>query len=290
MIMESLTLLASLRPRRPDGTTPAVIPPVPVLRVLQQTLPAEPSPGWYGTLSESRGLAVRDDTTLRLKGPLEIIQSIIAAAGPNATATATAATTSTTQSPAPPYSSNYTYAAFQQHYRGAQAQTPGYHGSTYSHTPATPQVQAMQAPYQTHAQYGGSNQYPYSSWFQNQAAVGSAVATPTPGSRKGTPGPATANPTYLPYSASGVTASATPARAVANTIPAKPAANGWSTTGAVPATPSPVGAYTLPPHLRTTVAATPSNPQGSATALAAAAQSFLTGYQAPATTAPSAST
>ncbi|KAL5534594.1 hypothetical protein ACEPAG_1057 [Sanghuangporus baumii] len=292
MIMDSLTLLASLRPRKLDGTVSATLPPVSVLRVLQQTLPSEASQGWHGTLSESRGLAVRDDTTLRVKGPLENVQSLITATAPTAMSSA-----STTQTPAPPYPSNYTYAAFQQHYRTVPTQNQGYLGSAYSQTAATPQPQNAQTPYQTQTQYGGSNQYSYSAWLQSQAAAGSLVGTPTPGSRKGTPGPqpttaatsTLANSTYLPYtSALAATTSATPSRAVANTISAKPATNGWSTSAVTPGTPSPIAnVYTLPPHFRASGLAAPSSPLPSPAVLASASQNYLSGYQAAATTGPS---
>ncbi|KAF8591997.1 hypothetical protein K439DRAFT_621098 [Ramaria rubella] len=70
-IMNSLTLLTSLRPRPSSDplsvTQPPLIPPASVIRALHSTLPASATSGWQGTLDESRKTALRDDSTIHVK-------------------------------------------------------------------------------------------------------------------------------------------------------------------------------------------------------------------------------
>ncbi|EJD04336.1 uncharacterized protein FOMMEDRAFT_146300 [Fomitiporia mediterranea MF3/22] len=274
-IMDSLTLLTSMRPRKPNGEVSAVIPPASVLHVLQQTLPAEASQGWYGTLSESRGFAVRDDTTVRMKGPLEV-----PAAEP---APATTPAAPVTQTHTSTYPTNYSYAGYSQHYRTPYTtqtqggQTGSYFTGTAAQGIGTPQAQKTQTPYTS--QYGGTTQYTYGSWFPTQSTAGSGAGTPTPSSRKGTPQPSTitsgafTNSTYLPYSSAlAAASSATPVRAVANTVTGKSQPNGWTlpnvgTPGAggarVGTTPTGTSGFTLPAHLRPGGLTTPMSPLAS---------------------------
>ncbi|THH11803.1 hypothetical protein EW145_g428 [Phellinidium pouzarii] len=271
-IMDSLTLITSMRPRLPNGSASAILPPASVLRALHQTLPSEPSQGWYGTLTGSRGLALRDDTTLHVK-----------ASSSNQAPAPVPAPTPAPQTPAPAYSSNYSYANYSQQYRNnpSQAYTregqPGsYFPNGYSQGGSTPQTQKTQLPYQT--QFSGGSQYPYASWFQGQSAAGSGSGTPGPGSRKGTPQPAAAMPAipatgYAPYSAA--VTSATPARAVANTVATKVQTNGWATPGTN--VNSGYGAPTLPLHMRATDPVSPS--VGPVSPLVFNTQNVLTNYQ-----------
>ena len=88
-ILESLTVLASLRPRSAEqATAPPWVPPASVLRTLQRSLPLEGTEGWYGTLPPDRLTALRDDMTVHVK--------------PGAEPAATPATTTTTAVPATP--------------------------------------------------------------------------------------------------------------------------------------------------------------------------------------------
>ncbi|KAI5124473.1 hypothetical protein M0805_008355 [Coniferiporia weirii] len=251
-LMDSLTLLASMRPRLPNGTISAIVPPASVLRALHQTLPSESSQGWYGTLTGSRGLALRDDTTLQVKTP----------SSNQASAPAPVPTPAPQVAPAT-YPTNY-------------SQPGGYFANGYSQGTSTPQTQKTQLPYQS--QVNTASQYPYGSWYPNPSATASVAGTPGPGSRKGTPQPVAATPTltgsgYVPYS-TAVT-SATPARAVANTVAAKVQANGWATPGAV--TSSGFGAPTLPHHMRN-IGQAPTSPITPGMPLTFGQQSFLAGY------------
>ncbi|KAJ7171828.1 hypothetical protein C8R43DRAFT_26674 [Mycena crocata] len=69
-ILESLTLLASLRPRSSAHPAAPLIPPPTVLHTLQRTLPRAAAPGWYGTLPSAPGkpsTALRDDSTVKVR-------------------------------------------------------------------------------------------------------------------------------------------------------------------------------------------------------------------------------
>ncbi|KAF7319934.1 hypothetical protein MKEN_00777000 [Mycena kentingensis (nom. inval.)] len=65
-ILQSLTLLASMRPRSSAHPTAPLIPPPDVIHTLMNTLPRAAVPGWHGTLPDS-GAALRDDTTVRVR-------------------------------------------------------------------------------------------------------------------------------------------------------------------------------------------------------------------------------
>lgn len=225
--MESLTLLASLRPRLPNKETSAIIPPAAVLRSLHRTLPSQPTSGWYGSLSSSHGLALRDDTTILVKAPSA---QPTPQPAPAISAQSSAASTQNASSLYTP--ANYSYANYtpQQQRTGYTPQTPGgYFPNTYNLNMGTPLAQKSQIPYTP--QFNPS-QYSYASWYPNQVTSTGASNTNTPGptSRKGTPQPAAAPPainsTYTPYSA---LAAATPVRAVGNTITNKTQPNGWMT-------------------------------------------------------------
>ena len=226
--MESLTLLASLRPRLPNKEASAIIPPASVLRSLHRVLPSQPTSGWYGSLSNQHGLALRDDTTILMKSPAAqpAPQPAPAVSTQPSTNTATSQAASSLYTPA-----NYSYANYTPQRTGFGTQAQGsYFANTYNLGMTTPLGQKTQTPYTP--QYNAS-QYPYTPWYQNQAGVtGTTPTAPATSSRKGTPQPSAAptamNSTYTPYS---TLAAATPVRAVANTITNKvqPNVNGWMT-------------------------------------------------------------
>jgi hypothetical protein len=81
-ILDSLVLLTSLRPRvsgSESSAPPPLIPPSSMLHRLHQTLPIKPSKGWYGSLPSANPIALRDDTTLRVRPGAIIPQPYVAA-------------------------------------------------------------------------------------------------------------------------------------------------------------------------------------------------------------------
>lgn len=295
-IMESLTILASLRPRSSSDKSEAssIVPPASVVRKLYRTLALEPSPGWHGTLPPTRTTALRDDSTVRVR------PGVPAPAVPTATATTTPAPTTSTPTPVSataPYT-GYAYAysttqqqaaAQQQPYRAQAAaasytpykpgQTPAYYQSPYM------QQQAQQQSYYGQQSYVGAatatGQQPYaafSGWYGGypaQMAAAAAAAGGT-GSGRGTPQPGVAANAGTYGSFFGGAAPAAPAAgtppptagrtpAVANTV----TLGGKGYPGQVQQQPVWAGAYpvqgqaqqgatpTLPAHLRGSAVATP---------------------------------
>ncbi|KAF8887784.1 hypothetical protein BD779DRAFT_1526131 [Infundibulicybe gibba] len=260
-IMDSLSTLASLRPRSATADNPTIIPPTSVLRKLFHTLSLEPSPGYYGNLPTSRAAALRDNSTLKVKPG-----TTPAAASTTATATPTTSTPTPLLpgSAATPYST-YAYAyqqqqqqqqaASQQGYRATQPTTAPYTpykpGQTYYPTPYTPQQQQQQQSYygQQQQSYGVSGQQPYAAAYTNWYSTYPAAAAAAGGSGRATPQPATYGSFFGGAGAGAV---------VANTVAAKPGAaggaavgqqqgqwgNGYTMSQGVP--------MTLPPHLRPT--------------------------------------
>ncbi|KIK99899.1 hypothetical protein PAXRUDRAFT_822265 [Paxillus rubicundulus Ve08.2h10] len=286
-ILESLSILTTLRPRSSTSDTPPLIPSPSALHKLQRTLPTAPTRGWYGTLPAGRTAALRDDSTLYIKSTATAI--------PSATPTAQAATPTPTQ-PAPAPTAAAPAAAAAQAYPGyaynyATPYRAGYQYKPGQATPYYPNTYAAQTTAQAQGtpqyyqgqQYNATaqQQYVYSSWYQYTPPAPVAAGTGTAGgtSRRGTPQPstaavaATANPAVaaatapstMPTSYAGffsANAQTSGQRAVANTVlaaatggkPYQPTAGGtWSTpastatTGYVPPT--------LPPHMRSVVGA-----------------------------------
>ncbi|KAG1825569.1 uncharacterized protein BJ212DRAFT_1314853 [Suillus subaureus] len=243
-ILESLTLLASLRPRQSGSADVPLIPSSAILHKLHRTLPVAPSQGWYGTLPTG-------------PAPTPIPATPAAAATPVA---ATAAVAQNYQ-----YSYNYAAAGYRGSYQYKPGQTPSYYPASYG---TQGQTQAA-TQYYANQQYAtsGQQQYAYSSWYQyqppTQAAAASTSTTATPGTPQTSavaaataPAPATPSAT-IPTSYAGFFSHTAQAgqRAVANTVTAKPpqAAAGtiWGTgaagaSGYIPPM--------LPPHMRTAAA------------------------------------
>ncbi|KAJ7022012.1 hypothetical protein C8F04DRAFT_1312004 [Mycena alexandri] len=288
-ILDSLTLLASIRPRSSAHPAAPLVPPPAVLHALQQTLPRAPEPGWHGTLP-SRIPALRDNSTVKVR------PGVPAVAPPPVPPPASIQPVMPT-----PVGGAY-YPQQQQRVLPAQPGTGGQYRYSTSRAPgqATPQQQQYaaqgQVAYPGHAQlsqqpgnyYG--NAVPYGggyaaggAWF---GASGSGSGAYTPQQQQGTatpggyatsmpvqvqPQPQTPTPGYGAFmgaaggSGSGVSTpvgmnlgggGAAGGKAVANTVLGKlgglgggAALSGWS-AGAGTQTP-PV----LPPHLRAAVAA-----------------------------------
>ncbi|KAL1952270.1 hypothetical protein VTO73DRAFT_1419 [Trametes versicolor] len=276
-ILNSLALLASLRPRpsNSESEQSPLVPPPSVLHKLQRTLPVEATEGWYGTLPEGRTTAFRDDTTIH-------VRSGVVATTPAKPIAAPAPSTPTAKTPAAapayyPYPANYQNSQFR---GGYGTYTPAATNTSYYPNYTTPTTQAGTASHYPNAQYAGAQQsgYAYSPWYyQNQAGSTSGRATPQPAAAApATPAPATAagaNANYAGYyGATG--AQASPAqRAVANTVAKPYQTPAWS------------GTQTLPPHMRSAVAAaaSPGTPPaaGAAAPGGYTAAGYYGGYQAP---------
>ena len=251
-ILDSLTILASLRPRSSSEDSHALVPPPSVLHKLHRTLAVGPSPGWYGILPPSNTTALRDDSTVKVR-PGAVAPTPV----PAATATAAAAATPVANTFG---SYPYAYAQQQQSYRPQPASyTPYKAGQTPSFyqgyvAPGAQQQQTYYNP-QTYAS-GTANQQPYgattaqqpyasySSWYSYPVQAGA-------GSGRGTPQPIAATPSTVPstyggfFNASSAVGTTRPP-AVANTVVGN--ATAATTTYSQPTT-NPVP--TLPVHLRT---------------------------------------
>ncbi|KAJ2933613.1 hypothetical protein H1R20_g3522, partial [Candolleomyces eurysporus] len=255
-IMNSISTLASLRPRSSAEDGAPLVPPPAILRKLHRSLALEPSPGWYGNLPTARPTALHDDSTIKVKSPTPAPAAAAATAAPNATAPVT-------QTPTAAYAGySYNYGTTQQPaYRPAAtayaAYKPGQGAAYYqAFTPSTtqqsyynPQSYAGSSNQQPYGSSGSAQTYPYGSWnYQYQPATASGSAKPST--------PTTATASYNAFfnataAANGATAGRTPA--VANTVnkPAvPPAAGAWPPTAAGVAP-------TLPTHLRTAQTPTP---------------------------------
>jgi len=251
-ILDSLALLASLRPRQSGSEDVPLIPPAATLRKLHLTLPAAPSQGWYGTLPTGRTTALHDDSTLYIKSTATAVPAQPPVVPIPTSATPVATPAAATSAAAQAYSQySYNYAAG---YRGGYQYKPGQAATYY------PTAYGAQGQTQATTQYYGNQQYPasgqqqysYSSWYQYQPQT-----QPNTGTGQAAPQTSTtATPTAIPTSYAGFFSNTAQAgqRAVANTVTTKPhqaaAGTAWGTapgtTGYVPPT--------LPPHMRTAAA------------------------------------
>ncbi|KAG5646076.1 hypothetical protein DXG03_004499 [Asterophora parasitica] len=167
-IMDSLAVLASLRPRTsssqslspfPSSTPTSILPPPHILHKLHRTLALEPTRGWYGTLpSSGTSTALRDDTTVRKSSRSAPVPTPAPVPVPVPTPQQQQQVPTTT---APVYTGYgaYAYGAQQQ-----QAQTQ-YRPATTTTTNGTAQTQ--QQPYQYTPQY-----YNYTAPTQQVGAAG----------------------------------------------------------------------------------------------------------------------
>ncbi|KDR85260.1 hypothetical protein GALMADRAFT_218354 [Galerina marginata CBS 339.88] len=255
-ILDSLTVLASLRPQSSSSDLSPITPPPSVLHKLHRTLAVEPSPGWFGTLPASRTTALRDDSTVKVR--------------PGAVTPAPVTNTPAAPAPAPISAPNtfgsysYAYAPQQQPaYRPQQAAAytpykPGQATSFYQgYMPAGTQQQTYYSP-QTYAT-GTTNQQPYgaatgqqpyaggySAWYGQYPGMQSGT-----GSGRGTPQPVTTTPTTVAStygSFFNTTVAGTRTPAIANTVVANAAAAATLAQTTVP---------TLPAHVRTAMNGSP---------------------------------
>lgn len=227
-ILDSLVLLASLRPRATniDNETPVsepspLVPSAAALRQLHRTLPTAAAPGWFGTLPHARSSALRDDATLYIKSTATTLPSNppaistpTPAAHPSA-AVAAAAATGTPAQPHPAYSYNYVgpYHRTGYQFKAPQTYYPGaYVAGTTGQTPNAAQYYAAGGQY---AMQPSQQQYAYS-WYQytpqSQANASTSAAVNTAQSGAGT--------TVLPTTYAGFFSNAAQGtqRAVANTV------------------------------------------------------------------------
>ncbi|KAJ3761541.1 hypothetical protein EV360DRAFT_67768 [Lentinula raphanica] len=208
-ILDSLTTLASLRPRSSKHENTPLIPPPAVLHALHRTLPLSPSPGWYGNLPPGKTTVIRDNNTLKVKANVP---------APAATSTPTTATT-----PAVPNTgyTGFSYSAYsgtptqqnaqQNQYRPGTANTYMYKPSTASG--ATTYYSSSYPYQQMYAQSGqtgytpasGSGATAYSSWYSSY-----------------TPQPTTTAPTATATSAVNGNAAASGSGSAGRNTPATP--------------------------------------------------------------------
>jgi hypothetical protein len=245
-IIDSLTLLTSLRPRTTDVDSSPLLPSPAVLHALQLTFPLQSTPGWHGTLPPGNSTALRDDNTARIR------PGTASAPATEPAAPAPAATPISTNSMAVP-TYTWPYAATGTiPYRGAATVSTPYSAAYKQNQSYFPTIYAAT---QTSSYYGaqgfslttGQQPYtPYGSWYSGYA--GTQSATPVAASRKGTPQPATGTSTPLAanYTAffnttvASMAASVTPppARpAIANTAVGRAAA-AQATPGTAPTIPT----------------------------------------------------
>ncbi|KAJ7293846.1 hypothetical protein C8J57DRAFT_1553290, partial [Mycena rebaudengoi] len=149
-ILDSLALLASLRPRSSAHPAAPLAPPPAVLHRLLHTLPQRAAPGWHGTLpartpTASTPTALRDDTTVKVRA------GVPAVAPP----------------PAAPFRA-----------LPAASATPVQAQGQYRYNSRAPQQgqvqgQATTGYYPTAQGYAGSNQLPYGGYAATGAWYGS---------------------------------------------------------------------------------------------------------------------
>ncbi|KAG7450117.1 uncharacterized protein BT62DRAFT_991177 [Guyanagaster necrorhizus] len=230
-ILDSLTVLASLRPRTSGCEPSTIMPTAKLLHALQRTLPLADPAGWNGTLPAAQAVALRDDSTIKYRAgtTVSVPKTTTPAVPVTATAPANTVTSSTSFS-----GFNYQYATPQQGQYRAPA-TAAY-TTTYRPGSATPYYPSSQ--YQQPAQGGqnayysaqayaaiqatGHQPYAYTGWFSSfQPNAGGTT------SGRGTPQPVTSAAsmpsTYGSFFAAthtGTAAATPPPRtpAVANTV------------------------------------------------------------------------
>lgn len=291
-ILDSLTLLASFRPRSSsDVDDTPLVPPSSVLRRLHRTLPFSSTQGWHGTLPDTRATACRDDMTVKVRPGAPIAAPAPAPAPVPAPMPSAAPLASTPAKPAPATYSNYSYSSYTTPYRGAYGtytpqSTTNYYPNYQSSAASTAQT-SNASHYPSH-HYSSSNQQPYSaysSWYNYQPPAGAASSAPS-----GQATPQASKPAnYVGYY--GNTQQPQPQRAVANTVltagsaasKSYAAAGSWNGVAQI--------APTLPPHMRGAVSATPSapgTPQPAAISTATSYSSYYNQYQPPPTPTPTA--
>ncbi|KAJ7651936.1 hypothetical protein DFH06DRAFT_1475327 [Mycena polygramma] len=266
-ILESLTLLASLRPRSSAHPAAPLVPPPTVLHTLQQTLPRTATPTWYGTLPPAPAprTALRDDTTVKVRPGVPAV--------PPAPAPVPAPIPVT---PAQGYGGPYAtyYAAQAQAQAQSQRAAPTAGGQyRYNSRPQPQPVYQQQPPGQYyHPQHATTNQVPYGYTGATGYYGAYGAATPTAG---GAATPAqqqihiptqaqtqggTRTPTYgaLLGGASGASTPVPVGKAVANTVVGK-AAGGqqqgqWAYTAGNTGASTQMAPVPLPAHLRAAAA------------------------------------
>lgn len=218
-ILDSLTLLMSLRPR--SSTDETLIPPASVIRQVYRTIPLDPSPGYHGTLPPipaSRTTALRDDNTIHLKsGALAAIDPALTNSTPSRPVLpAKVQTTTITATPTPTHTHLHTPTVtvpttLPYPYSAAGYPTTVPYASTYgTYTPTQGSY------YQSY----GSTTTGYSSWY------GGGYGQVGTGGR-GTPTPITTAVPVQVYPPQGGTYQPQPHRAVANTMLSTPTKGGW---------------------------------------------------------------
>ncbi|KAK7029636.1 hypothetical protein VNI00_014334 [Paramarasmius palmivorus] len=239
--MDSLTLLASLRPRSSTGEQPPFVLTPSALHTLHRTLPLAPTPGWHGNLPPGRSTALRDDSTAKIRPGATIPVATVAAPIPKTPAASSIPSTSY---------NNYSY--YQGQYRSNNTTATPYVIPKTGGTNTTGYYQSYSQPTQQTGYYSYTQPYassatvhqPYSShagWTQYNPSSGGATPTPVANSYS----------SFFNNSTQSQSTTPRPSPAVANTV-------ATSSTAAAPkqsqwggASTSAAGTpLTLPVHLR----------------------------------------
>ncbi|KAK7468525.1 hypothetical protein VKT23_003029 [Stygiomarasmius scandens] len=237
-IMDSLTLLASLRPRSTTDDLSPLIPSPAALHLLHRTLPLSPSPGWHGNLPPTRSTALRDDSTIKVRPGTTIpaptpVTATPAATNPYSGYQYSHYRTTTPSAAAATSSSTSSYIQYK------PTQTSYYQGATAY----APQASTSQTPYYAQQPYGVAGWYNAYNPTGTTTTATNGTGTGSGSGGRGTPQPgvATPAPSYSSFFSNSLSSSLMGLRtpAVGNTV-----LN--NKTG----TPTPT-APTLPAHLQT---------------------------------------
>ncbi|KAG7090779.1 hypothetical protein E1B28_009864 [Marasmius oreades] len=251
-ILDSLTILASLRPRSSMGEHPPFVLTPSALHALHRTLPLAPTSGWHGNLPPGRSTALRDDSTVKIRPGVPVPAATVAAPIPTPAANAAA----TTQSyPSFPYTQAQSqYGKVNAGGTGATTYVLPYkHGASAYYS-----AQQQGSYYATTQTYAATGHQPYTysgGWYNNYTPPANVTTTNTAGSSSGTATPTASAPSYTSFfgssqqsTTSGSTstpAQKRPSLAVANTV----SQNGLTAANNA-ATPVAAGGVALPLPLR----------------------------------------
>lgn len=211
-ILDTLALLASLRPRGADSDESPLVPPPRVLHALQRTLPLEASAGFKGTLADGRQAALRDNNTVRVK-----VAGTATAASTSTTTTKVAAAAATATAPSPATPAQRFPAGVP--YPFPPPTHPYYPNANYQSTTPAPPAGATPYPAYPPGYFPGYFPYPFAPPPRDKAMSMEAAQK------------------FYAYGAQGAAGNAAKAGGAGT-----PAQNGWPAYPGMP--------VTLPPHLR----------------------------------------
>ncbi|ESK88963.1 hypothetical protein Moror_13185 [Moniliophthora roreri MCA 2997] len=236
-IMDSLTLLASLRPRSSTGEQPPFVLTPSALHTLHRTLPLAPTSGWHGNLPPGRSTALRDDSTAKIRPGAPTPTIPVAAPVPTPAAASSSAIPSTSYN-------NYSYYQGQYRPTGTTTTNTTSYVVPKTGTTTTGYYQSYSQPTQQTGYYSYTQPYtssatghqPYSSqysgWMNHYNPSGGATPTPVATS-------------YSSFFGNSQSTTPRPSPAVANTVATAAGSKQGQWSASTPGT-----GLTLPLHLR----------------------------------------